>query len=81
MEIHRQYVGFAHERISKRIQLEKSRNDLIEGLLMKQDDLVSFLNEAAESFPCSAPTDPPGELTLPLSSNYLHKTSSPMPGS
>lgn len=33
---------FAHNRVAKRIEMGKVRHDLIEGLLMKQDDLVSF---------------------------------------
>lgn len=42
LEIFAQHKAFAHEKVSKRIQLGKTRHDLIEGLLMKQDELVSF---------------------------------------
>lgn len=42
MGAYHEYVGFTHERVSKRIQMEKTRNDLLEGLLMKQDELVSL---------------------------------------
>lgn len=41
MDIHAEHEAFTHERISKRVELGKQRNDLIEGLLMKQDELVS----------------------------------------
>lgn len=42
MDIHAEHEAFTHERVSKRVELGKQRNDLIEGLLMKQDELVSL---------------------------------------
>lgn len=40
MDIHAEHTAFTHKKVSKRIELGKTRNDLIEGLLIKQDELV-----------------------------------------
>lgn len=35
------HTNLTHQKVSKRIELGKTRHDLIEGLLMKQAELVS----------------------------------------
>lgn len=35
------HTAFTHEKVSKRIELGSARHDLIQGLLMKQTELVS----------------------------------------
>lgn len=39
MKTHDEHGTYTHNRVMKRIELGKTRNDLIEGLLMKQDEL------------------------------------------
>lgn len=41
MKSHEEHDAFTHNRVLKRIRLGKTRHDLIEGLLMKQEELVS----------------------------------------
>lgn len=43
MASHDQHGLFTHNRVAKRMELGKVRHDLIEGLLMKQEDWVSFI--------------------------------------
>lgn len=54
MDIHAEHEAFTHERVSKRVELGKQRDDLIEGLLMKQDELVSLppATRLANIMPC-----------------------------
>lgn len=39
MKTHEEHEAFSHNRVTKRIELGKTRNDLIEGLLIKQEEL------------------------------------------
>lgn len=41
MKTRDEHNAFTHNRVMKRIELGKSRHDLIEGLLLKQEELVS----------------------------------------
>lgn len=41
MKTHDEHSLYTHNRVSKRIELGTTRKDLIEGLLMKQEELVS----------------------------------------